>query len=116
MTEQGRGHPKEQTSKPYFGLTHAFHSNMGGFAFYGSYDHDGPTVEESSFEIETNPRYALDIPRYETLIYIMRHFPDIITNVPEHTILDRAESSSLGKAFLIIQVGWFCANCASRLV
>ena len=23
MTEQGRGHPKEQTSKPYFSLTHA---------------------------------------------------------------------------------------------
>ena len=89
---------------------------MGGFAFYGSYDHDGPTFEESPFEIETNPRYTLDIPRFETLIYIMRHFPHIIINVPEDAILDRAESSSLGKALLIIQLGWFCTNCVSRLV
>ena len=113
MTEQGR---KERPSEPHFGLTHAFYSNMGGFAFYGSYDHDGPTFEESPFEIETNPRHTLDIPKFETLIYIMRHFPDIITNVPEHTILDRADTSSLGKALLIIQLGWFCTNCASRLV
>ena len=88
---------------------------MGGFAFYGPYDHNGPTVEESPFEIETDPRYTIDIPTSETLIYIMRYFPDIIINIPEHAILDRAESSSLSKALLIIQVGWFCTNCVSRL-
>ena len=89
---------------------------MGGFAFYGSYDHNGPTVEESPFEIETNPRYTFDIPKFETLIYIMERFPDIIIDVPEHAILDRAESSSLSKALLIMQVAWFCTNCVSRLV
>ena len=89
---------------------------MGGFAFCGSHDDNGPTIGEIPFDIETNPHYTLDIPKFETLIYIMRHFPDIITNVPEDTILDRAESSSLSKALLIIQVAWFCTNCASRLV
>ena len=105
-----------RTSQPYFGLVHAFYASMGGFAFYGSYDINGPTVEESPFEIETNPRYTLDIPRFETFIYIMRHFPEIIINVPEQAILDRSESSGLSKALLIIQVTWFCTNCVSRLV
>ena len=39
----------------------------------------------------------------------------IITDIPEESILDRSESSSLSKAILIVQVGWFCTNCASRL-
>jgi len=105
----------EQTSQPYFGLVHAFYANMGGFAFYGSCSDDTPTVEESPFEVAANPRGAIEVPRFETLVYIMKHFPHIITNIPEETILDRAESSSLSKAVLIVQVGRFCTNCASRL-
>ena len=88
---------------------------MGGFAFYGSCSDDTPTVEESPFEVAANPCGAIEVPRFETLVYIMEHFPHIITNIPEETILDRAESSSLSKAVLIVQVGWFCTNCASRL-
>ena len=116
MTEQKRYDPIEFPAR--FGYVHAFYANMGGFAFYGPYGDDtltDPTVEETLFEIETNPRYPVDVPRFQTLIYIMKHFPHILTNIPENVILDRAESNSLSKALLIIQVGWFCTNCASRL-
>jgi len=89
---------------------------MGGFAFYGS-DMDGiPTFEECPTDLSTNPRFVVDVPRFETLTYIMKHFPQIITDIHEETILDCAESSSLGKAVLIVQVAWFCTNCASRLI
>ena len=45
----------------------------------------------------------------------MKHFPHIITNIPEEYILDRAASSGLSKALLIVQMAWFCTNCASRI-
>ena len=87
---------------------------MGGFAFYGPHGDMRYNVEESLFEISTNPRYV-EVPTSETFIYIMKHFPHIITGITEESILDRAESSGLSKALLIFQVGWFCTNCASRL-
>ena len=105
----------EQTAQPHFGLVRAFYAVMGGFAFDGSFDDNKPTVEESDLEIAANPRGTVDVPRFETLIYIMKHFPHIILNIPEETILDRAESSSLKKVFLIVQGAWFGMNCASRL-
>jgi len=88
---------------------------MGGFAFYGSDTDEIPTVEESLVGLSTNPRFVVEVPRFETLTYIMKYFPQIITDTDEETILDRAESSSLSKALLIVQVTWFCTNCASRL-
>jgi hypothetical protein len=45
----------------------------------------------------------------------MKHFPHIIARIPEETITDRAESSNLSKVAMMVQVGWFGANCASRL-
>ena len=89
---------------------------MGGFAFYGSDMGGIPTVEESLADLSTNPRFVVEVPNFETLTYIIKHFPQIITDTDEETILDRAESSSLGKAVLIVQVVWFCTNCASRLI
>ena len=86
---------------------------MGGFAFYASYDDDTP---KSLFEISTNPRCTIDVPKFDALVYIMEHFPHIITDITEEDILDRAASSSLSKALLVIQVAWFCTNCASRLL
>ena len=90
---------------------------MGGFAFYGPDSDMGgiPTVEESLVDLSTNPRFVVDIPTPKTVTWIMEHFPQIITNIHEETILDRAESSSLSKAVLIVQVAWFCSNCALRL-
>ena len=105
----------QRTSQPYFGLVHAFYAGMGGFAFYGPHGGEPLTVEESLFEISTNPRHTVEVPSREVLLYIMKHFPHIITDFTEESILDRAESSSLSKALLIFQVGWFCTNCASRL-
>ena len=88
---------------------------MGGFAFYGSYDDDNTTVEESLFQISTYPRHTLEVPKFETLIYIMEYFPHILTDITEESILDRAASSALSKTILAIQVVWFCLNCVARL-
>ena len=88
---------------------------MGGFAFYGPYDNDSPIVEETLFQISTNPRYTAEVPKYATLLYIMKHFPNILTDVTEESILDRTESGGLSKALLIVQVGWFCTSCVARL-
>ena len=112
MIAQKRYNPVEQTPQSHFGRVHAFYARMGGFAFYDSYDDDTP---KSLIEISTNPRCTVDVPDTSTLLYIMEHFPHIITDIAEDDILDRAASSSLSKALLIVQVGWFCTNCASRL-
>ena len=88
---------------------------MGGFAFYGSYDGNTSDVKESLFEISTDPSRPVEVPKFNTLIYIMKHFPHIITDITEDSILDRAASSGLSKALLIVQVAWFCTSCASRL-
>ena len=115
-TEQKRYNLMEATSQPDFSRVHAFYAVMGGFAFYGS-DIDGIlTGEESLFELSRNPRFVVDVPTFHALIYIMKHFPQIITDIPEEAILDRVESSSLSKALLIVQVGGFCTNCLSRLI
>ena len=112
MIEQKRYNPVEQTPQSHFGRVHAFYAVMGGFAFHGCYDDDTP---KSLFEISTNPRCTVEVPKRDTLIYIMEHFPHIITDIAEDYILDQAASSGLSKALLIIQVAWFCTNCASRL-
>ena len=102
----------KQRPRPYFGLVHGFYAVSGGFAFYRSYDDNA--VEKSLFEISTDPGDTVEVPTFQTLIYIAKHFPDILTEVTEEYILDRAESSSLTKALLIVQVAWFCTNCAAR--
>ena len=112
MIEQRRYNPIEQTPQAHFGLVHAFYAEMGGFAFYASYDGHTP---KSLYEISTNPRCVVEVPKFNTLMYIMEHFPHIITDITEDYILDQAASSGLSKALLIVQVAWFCTNCASRL-
>ena len=102
-------------SQPVFSLVHAYYATMGGFAFYASYDDNNATVEESLFQISTHPRHVVEVPKFETLMYIMKHYPHILTDITEESILDRAASSSLSKALLFVQVAWFCTNCASRL-
>ena len=103
-------------SEPRFGLVHAFYANMGGFAFYGSFDDNDPAAEESLFEIETNPRHTVDVPKYDTLIYIMRHFPHIITNTPEVAILARTQNGIMDKLVLVVQMMTFSTSCEARLV
>ena len=115
MIEQKSDDLIQRTSQPHFGLVHSFYALMGGFAFYGPYSDETLNVEESLFDLSTNPQRHLAVPDSDTFNYIMEHFPHIITNITEESILDRAESSSLSKALLIFQVGWFCTSCASRL-
>ena len=104
----------KQVSQPHFGLVHAFYAIMGGFAFYGPHGDDKSTIKETLFEISTNPHHTVDVPDFRAVVYIMKHFPNIITDITEECILDRAESSSMSKAVLIVQAAWFCTNCASR--
>ena len=112
VTTQRHYEPTEQTPQPHFGIVHAFYAVMGGFAFYGPFNDNTP---KSLFEISTNPRSNVEVAEFEALVYIMEHFPHVIINITEDYILDRAASSSLGKALLIVQVVWFCTNCTSRL-
>ena len=108
----------EQTSPPTFGFVHSFYAIMGGFAFLPSYDDDTSTLKKPLFALplQIDPYKPVHVPNFKGLIYIMKHFPHLITNIPEEVILDRAQSNGLSKALLIVQVGWFCTNCASRLI
>ena len=80
----------------------------------------GPNSTELQTVHEVTGLRAFEEPQtglsFRALIYIMKHFPHLITDVSEDTILDRAQSNCISKALLIVQVGWFCANCASRLI
>jgi hypothetical protein len=58
-------------------------------------------------------RLTVDMLNFHSFVYIMKHFPEIIPDIPEESITG---SSNLRKALLIVQVGWFCTNCASRLI
>ena len=115
MTEQKRYNLIKRPSQRHFDLVHAFYAIMGGFAFYGPYCDNKFNAEESLFDISTDPCHPVEVPKLDTLIYIMKYFPHIITDVTEESILDRAASSSLSKALLIVQVAGFFPKCGSRL-
>jgi len=90
---------------------------MGGFAFLSEeYDDKTITVDENLFTLPVQRDAKYEVPSFGALVYIMTHFPHLITDVSEEAILDRAQSNSISKAVLIVQVGWFYANCASRLI
>jgi hypothetical protein len=89
---------------------------MGGFVFDAHCGDETVTAEKAPSKPPTNTRNTHYVPTPLAFIYIMKHFPHIIPDLPEEFITDRAESNSLSKALLIIQVGWFCMNCASRLI
>ena len=89
---------------------------MGGFVFDKSDDGNILTFEESRHEPSTTRHSTVISLSPRSLIYIMKYFPDIITDISEDSILDRAQSSALSKAILIAQVISFCMNCAYRLL
>jgi len=102
-------HSPSGNRKFSFGLVHAFYAAMGGFAF------DVPTSDEAVIG-PASPSTCRDVLNPQGFHYAMENFPDIIPDISEESITDRAESSPLSKALLIVQVGWFCANSLSRLV
>ena len=84
---------------------------MSGFIFDVSPDEED--VQQSG---DCPSARSRDAPIPETFLYIMQNFPDIIPDISEESITDRGQSGGMSKAILIAQVGWFCANCISRLV
>jgi len=88
---------------------HGFYATMGGFAF---------TVDD-----DLTDDFKDFFPDGQTCVnctasgvqFLMEHCPDLISDLSLTDITDRAGSSSLGKTLLIVQVVWFCLNCASRL-
>ena len=89
---------------------------MGGFVFDTSCSGETVTDEKAPSKPSTNPRNTRYVPTPLAFIYIMKHFPHVIPDLSEEFITDRVESNSMSKALLIMQVGWFCMNCASRLI
>jgi len=98
-----------------FSVVHAFYAAMGGFVFDISDNGETVTTEDYPSESSTNTRHTRHVPTPAAFTYIMKHFPHIIPDISEDSITDRSESSGLSKALLIVQVGWFCMDCASRL-
>jgi len=104
---------KRKHRKYAFDLTHAFYAVMGGFVFDTSFEGEtGPAKKSSGSATDTNER---DVPTFAAFVYIMKYFPHIIPDISEESIMDRAETSNLMKAILVIQVGWFCTSCISRI-
>ena len=102
-------HSPSKNRKFAFGLVHAFYAAMGGFSL------DIPTNSEAGISLTSSSTRRV-VLNPQGFLYIMKNFPDIIPDISEESITDRAESSPLGKALLIVQVGWFCANSLSRVI
>jgi len=95
-----------------FTLVHGFYTAMGGYAF--TIQDDNGKVAEHYRDLlptgQTRAKITVD-----GMLYLMEHAPDVIPDLSETSITDRSKSSSLGKAVFIVQVAWFCLNCAFRL-
>ena len=89
---------------------------MGGFVFDMSGIGETVTSEESPSEPSTSTDSTCHVLTPTAFAYIMEHFLQIIPDISEDSITDRSESSGLSKALLIVQVGWFCTDCVSRLI
>lgn len=50
------------------------------------------------------------------IIELLDRQPELLPDISEEAILDKGKSDGLAKALLIVQVGWFCINCLSRLI
>ena len=103
---------RSRSRKYHFGLVHAFYATMGGFVLDTSCE-DETVGDKSSSEPSASDFH---VPKPMAFIYIMKYFPEIIPDISEESITDRVESNSLSKALLIVQIGWFCTNCAARLI
>jgi hypothetical protein len=87
---------------------------MGGFGFERPSTVENPTAKQSPPEPSAKTCTTFDLLKSRSFIYVMKHFPRIIPDISEESITDRAESSSLSKAVLVVKVGRFCINCAAR--
>jgi len=93
---------KKRSRRHQFTLTHGFYAAMGGFTCF-DLDKDGKIGRRRMKFTSAGVRF------------LMEHEPDLIPDLSLTSITDRSNSSSMGKALLFVQVGWFCLNSASRL-
>lgn len=81
---------------------------MGGYAF----DFGEDEGEDLGFLPDGRTRLTITAAG---MYFLMQHAPELIPDLPKTHITDCSDGSSLGKAILILQVSWFCANCIARL-
>ncbi|KAI3611655.1 hypothetical protein WG66_007704, partial [Moniliophthora roreri] len=91
-------------------LVHGFYASMGGYVF-DFVDDDG---QYTGLQFLPAGCTRMSITA-EGIRFLMKHDPDLIPDLSETSITDRTQASSLSKAVLLLQVLWFCTNCASRL-
>lgn len=88
-------------------LTHAFFAAMGGFKLDGRDDEGECYLPAWQGEAMISP---------EGIIFLLKHAPHLIPDIPVEEIEDRSKADGLAKALLVWQVLWFCLNSGSRLV
>ena len=82
---------------------------MGGFAIPAIENRRGSTTSSVTF-VPTS-RWAL---KTEDVVYMMKNTPDLIPDIPEWAITDRAGADGLRKALLVFQVLSFFLNFVER--
>ncbi|KLO08941.1 hypothetical protein SCHPADRAFT_944015 [Schizopora paradoxa] len=114
-----------------FTLVHAFYSLMGGYAFdVTAFDVIRPleNIDDDEADVDVNTAllrngYYIDQKQTRTraiispngVRFLMEHEPDLTADFSPSSITARSKSNGLSKAFLALQVTWFCVSCVSRL-
>ncbi len=85
---------------------------MGGYVFDVQGFNENTDLEAREGRARTRTRVRITSSGFR---FLMEYDPDLIPQLSKASITDRSKSSSLGKALLLAQLVWFCANCATRL-
>jgi len=89
-----------------FTLTHGFYAMMGGFAIPAIKNRRSPNMTFLS-----TLRWTIE---YYDFPYLLENTPDLVPDLPETAITDRAGADGLRKALLVFQVLSFFLNFAVR--
>jgi hypothetical protein len=98
--------PEKVRRNHNFTLVHAFYATMGGYAV------EVPSIFSESLA-ENFSKYKVLSP--EGVLFLMKYFPEVLPDITEVSITERAATDGVGKFVLLLQVTWFCMNCISRL-
>lgn len=91
--------------KHAFTLVHGFYAVMGGYVFDFSDDQEPPFLPVK------RTRMVITQTGFR---YLMRHAPDLVPDLSETSITDRASADWLSKSILFLQITWFCVNYVLR--
>jgi hypothetical protein len=78
-------------------LTHGFYASMGGFVI-DRQDSGGSCI-------------TLTV---EGVKHLLKNDPDVIPDISKDSIMDHSKADGVAKALQLVQVSWFCINCACR--